>query len=322
MSNFGRQKAPWTQADWSEIDRAVKDQADAIRVARKFLSPTPLDSDLDSVPLKQVVRVVGTPTRITPGLRLTPIEIENEFELDPQQIGNISDVTRLAEDAAREIARAEDEIIFNGMAAVAAASVRGANPGYRGLADGANRIINNNEPLYETVQSGIASLEADRHYGPYALILRPDIYRQANTKDVSGERAIHQLENLMNMKIPILQSTILQPADPNIRDPGIPALLISLDANSVDIAVTQEITTGIVRHDVDLNLRVFERFALRINDPSVILTLVPAGVASLSQVVNTLVQNQNQFQDSIARSMDRMAEVLERLEKKDNGQGE
>lgn len=274
MSTLGREKFSWSQEIWNQIDQAVHDEAEATRVARKFL---PLHGPLD--PAAQTVQGQtinpGPPLTITPGQQIVPFEIWMNFELNPQQITDTSVALALVRRAANQVARAEDILIFQGtqenLGGVQISQPVPKNPGL--TTDAAPVKIN--QPLFETLVAGIAELDSVGHHGPYALVVRPEVYAAAHIP--AEGTAILPVDRIKPLVAKgFFSSSALQV--------GVAGLLVSFGGNSVDLAVTQDLITAFVHENINYGFRVFERFALRINDPNSTRRLdVPMGAQETKQ---------------------------------------
>src|SRR5437667_5565574 len=69
--NLGREKLDWSQEIWAEIDKAVHDEAQRVRIAMKYIPIYMTTSDALSIPAE----IIETETRDDKG-KLMPLAID------------------------------------------------------------------------------------------------------------------------------------------------------------------------------------------------------------------------------------------------------
>ena len=214
MSNFGRD-ALWDTATWSELDQAVSEELERVRVARKVFRTEDLGASGAPPPWVSVAEI----QRALPIARFIPedgarpfVEISVPFWLTPAQAeaeDTLHTARKLARACARLLALAEDHVILRGERMPSGWQVRARNmSGLRGLAavtvaahmlqlDPKSPVDVHRQPisLVDKANQGMTGLTANGWAGPYALILGQDVYSIAYSrlyKD-SGKTAADQL---------------------------------------------------------------------------------------------------------------------------------
>ena len=200
MSNFGRD-ALWDAATWSELDQAVSEELDRVRVARKVFRTEDLGASGAPPSWVSVAEIQteqdGPVTRFIPEDEARPfVEISAPFWLTPAQAEaeeTLHTARTLARATAKVLGLVEDRIILGGAEAVPKewqVHARNAD-GLQALA-----IVDDNRKLervkrgdddkgprslVDIVNDGITKLTADGWAGPYALILGQDVYSEASS---------------------------------------------------------------------------------------------------------------------------------------------
>jgi uncharacterized linocin/CFP29 family protein len=204
--NLGRDKLPWKDETWNNIDQGVHDVVKAIRVAAKVLSLRPCPGE-DSVPYGPINVQVQGPIQAPAGQQQPFIEISRGFSLTEGQLKNEEDkqagtAAMLARLAATPIAQAEDLLIFRGNVVgqqgwpvgVMAPQANLAGQGLLGVArqnpDQLAAVQPRQPPVpgavyweqtYVAVQAGIGMLQGRGQPGPYGLVLASNIWADVHT---------------------------------------------------------------------------------------------------------------------------------------------
>ncbi|MGO9099426.1 MAG: encapsulin [Mycobacterium sp.] len=274
----GRDLVGWSTDLWSGLDQAVKNEIQRSAVATTFLPVTGAPASAGTLPADVIDLQV---MNIDPSAVVSIVELSIAFSLTQQQVDDEADLGVagiLATRAANFIAQVEDLLIFQGdgvpqpgplglvqilgtagggLLAAAAQQVpvapAGPTPGIYG------------ENTFDAVVSGMAMLRAQGQAGPYALALSPAVYADTFVP-VPGSLVIpaDQIRPLT------LAGFVDAPALPADR-----GLLVSLGGNTVDLVMTVEPTTAFVQVDNQgmSQFRLYERWALRVKDPSSMLQL-------------------------------------------------
>ena len=220
-----RDAAPLSDEEWERLDKMVVDTARQYLVGRRFI---------------KLVGPLGAGTEIVP--------IGAGEKRDFLRMHLIYQVAT----AAAECARQEDKMILGKMLEVAGNEVALGN-------------WDELEGAFEAVVQARKALVADDFYGPYAVILSPDLY--AKTQRIT--RGMGRMEAKLITDLAeggLFQSPLLEP------DQG---LVVSLGAYNLDLAVAQDLTVGYVGNEgLDHVFRVLERLVLRVKRAEAICKFV------------------------------------------------
>jgi uncharacterized linocin/CFP29 family protein len=151
------------------------------------------------------------------------------------------------------------------------------NPGALGLFDSAYATLTYEVTppgLIDAVVAAISVLEAQGHVGPFCCVLGTRAYQEAH-RPFTGESvfARDRIEPLIGREL--LRSSTL---DDRTYDTPINSgrgLVISLSGDAVDLAVAIDAEPEFlfISPDVRYTFRVYERFALRVKQPSAVVGL-------------------------------------------------
>ena len=274
-----RDQAPLTEEQWNRIDSAVEETGRRALVGRRIvpvLGPLgpgvqvvpddifrdPQTGGVDLLGEEEVGVVRSSERRYLPvpllykDFRLHWRDLETHRQLRlPLDLGPVAA-------AATAVARAEDELIFNGEPRL----------GHEGLLNAAGRGV---LAISDWATPGAAFRDivtATQHltdvgfYGPYALVTSPRLYAAMNrVYENTGVLEIEQVQKLTTAGV------YRSAAVPDDR-----ALVLATGASNVDLVVAQDFVTAYVTPE-NLNhvFRVLEAVALRIKRPQAIVTLEP-----------------------------------------------
>ena len=278
MAN-GRDNLAWSEPVWQQIDQAVHEEAMRAEIASKFI---PLRGPFPNA-LTVPADVIDTESMtIDEGLTKPLIELWVDFALTPQQVASeeqLATAMTLATRASNFLSTAEDLLIFQGDEALKGEFFKRvryrSGPVGAGLLNSATQVLEVNpldaktkrygEKTFEAVARAYSLLQRNGHNGPYALVLHSDIY--ADT--------FAPLPNTLVMPADRIRPLVTQGFYGTGTLPKANGLLVSLGGNTMDVVVGINPTT--VFQQVDNSgihrFRVFERFALRIKDPSSLVRL-------------------------------------------------
>ena len=303
--NLGREKLDWSQEIWAEIDKAVHDEAQRVRIAMKYIPICMTTSDALSMPADIIEttnpRGQPIPLIVDEGKTISIFEIQTVFSMTKQQVSRESEVKTaitLATRATNILIQGEDVLMFRGDDALetgenahplfATGRIGHRNssfgPGLLGevarLKDPSTQTIeveptsvNKEKPEQNTygentfgaVSAAYSRLQSKGHYGPYALALHSDVYADTFAP---------------------LKSTLIMPADriqPLVTAaflgtgtlPPFTGVLVSLGGNTMDLVVGLDAITAFLQEDIEglYQFRVFERFTLRLKDVTAVIKL-------------------------------------------------
>jgi uncharacterized linocin/CFP29 family protein len=276
----------WNTSVWDTIKQTVHDETQRTKIGQKILPLNGPLPDMMNVP-SDITEVSDGGLTVTEGASTSLIETTVQFAMTKTQVNSqeeqLSTALTLATRAANLISIAQDQLIFQGSVKLPENLVQArlnSNNG-KGLLSEGDKDIKSIEvrPVgregskakygvntFAAVVDGIASLQRDGHYGPYALVLHTDIYADTYAP---------------------LEDTLIMPADrikPLVEKgfygtgalPEKRALLLSQGGNTMDLTIGVDTTpefmfldnTGMYR------FRVFERFALRLKNKQAVRRLV------------------------------------------------
>jgi len=203
--DLGHSKIPnWNEAAWTAIDKHVADEHALTAVAAKFLTPTvPDTSGKGTVPADDVLSGSDGILSVDESEIRTVIEIAVQFRVRQTQMNDEQTAVSLSIRAANLLARAEDLLIFQGLAALSdplftsksVTLISPQNPTNQNNRVDALIFDSNTQKLsvfpveqkstpelsiygentYAEVAKGYALLQ-EHHYGRQALILPSTIY--------------------------------------------------------------------------------------------------------------------------------------------------
>jgi uncharacterized linocin/CFP29 family protein len=336
--NLGRDKLDWSTDTWKLIDKAVHDEPQRTRIAMKFIPIFMTTSDAKTVPSDTID--IGDPTTLTvdEGLETTIFEISVGFALTKQQVSemDVSTAVTLATRATNILMQAEDTLIFQGDAALPDKNGQGGNVLFRsgrvfhrnnsfgagllGAIDPKNKtqnveveptFVDPNDPTqnrygentFGAVAKAYSNLQAQGHYGPYALVLHTDVY--ADTYAPLATTLILTADRIKPIVTTGSYGTGMLPppigAQLDMHDvprtyiygtgtlPPFTGLLMSLGGNTMDLAVGMDATTAYLQPDnkrLD-QFSVFERFTLRLKDKTALVKLNFLQTAGSTAVTST-----------------------------------
>jgi len=289
MSTATVNSPEWNTAIWDSIKQAVHDETQRTKIAQKIL---PLNGPLPhmmNVP-SDITEVGDNGLTVSQGDLTALIDTTVQFAMTKPQVEQeeqqlLSTVLTLVTRAANLIAIAQDQLIFQGKVRLPKELVQVRLNGNNGKSllgeDGEIKPIKvqpvsrqggkakYGENTFAAVADGIASLQKDGHYGPYALALHTDIYADSHAP---------------------LKDTLIMPADrikPLVEKGfyGTGALLqkrgvlLSLGGNTMDLTVGVDTTPEFISYTPRNNsgaiysFQVHERFALRLKDKKAVRRL-------------------------------------------------
>jgi len=201
MNNHGRDRLGWSEEIWNRIDQAVHDEAQRTKVAAKFLPLYVATPGEMTVPAELIAPAEGRKQQLVvdEAATVSIVEILVEFALTSQQYeresGLMTAVT-LATRATNLLSQGEDLVCFQGSRAVEEDElfINGRVRKQSGSAGKGLLLLDSlpkeqvipvkvseivtgqpkwGENTFGAVAAGYAQLQANGHYGPYALALPP-----------------------------------------------------------------------------------------------------------------------------------------------------
>ncbi len=268
-----------SEDQWAQLDGVVVETARRALVGRRFIPVYgPLGAGVQTVPLHEFEGTYAGAadytgesecgTIRTSGARFLPLPvIHKDFLLLWRNVAAEGTGVPLdpapAASAAAFTARKEDDLIFNGDAALGLDGILTAGGRHVLPLSDWGKVGN----AFSDVTAAMERLGAEGFYGPYALAVPPALYAQMHgVHERTGVLEIRNVEELTTAGI--------------LRSPVIPegrAAVVATGAQNMDLAIAQDlITAALGPEKMNIVLRVFEILALRIKRPQAIVTLEAA----------------------------------------------
>lgn len=280
MSNYGRNTL-WDAATWADLDQAVSEEVERVRVARKVFRTEDLLSPDGFAPFWVSGAEIQQPLSLPETSARPFVEISVPFWLTPAQAEaehTLHTGRTLARAAAKFLALSEDHTIFRGdvamppnlpaltrnragLVGLAAAS---PSPALRVAAANSRNRHARPRSLVDRVNTGVTDLAAAGWPGPYALILGTALYMTASAR-LHPDSEETPTERLASRLRHCLLSSALEPET---------GVLVSLagDATTIYTAGEASVTFSAedLRDDVGAlyRFRVFERIQFAVTDPA------------------------------------------------------
>jgi uncharacterized linocin/CFP29 family protein len=290
-------QVPWTDEQWARVNQVIQEEATRARVAASFLplyGPLPAEADFVR---RELISYQPWPLLQRPPANRIAIDDRNVSQLATLQVRlrvrgaqmadpELTSVLALFRRAANVLARLEDAVVFNGLVQDPADPDRFAPPAgvvglrdiweitggevLRGLLDRVNRLIRVRPPrgsrLVSAVSRAIGDLEADGHFGPFAIVLGQALFTIAQTPD-PGSLVLPQ-----DRIIPFLGGGSL------LRSTTLPmgrGVVVALGGAPVELVVAKDMCLEFLQltHEPVFIFRVCEKMVLRIKQPAAIITL-------------------------------------------------
>ncbi len=259
MDILRKSLAPISDAAWEEINDTAKEVLTSVLSARKFVDVKgpkgwnypALSTGRIHVPNDQNGKVKYGVHQVLP-----MVEARIPFELNIWELDNVArgaediDLDAL-EDAAREIAKFEEDAIFNGFKAGNIAGLVSCNE-YKTPA-----FPENAEEIIGAIADVLSQLKANSIEGPYTLVLSQDKWQKINSF-VKGYPLRKQLENLLGGSI--------------IMAPYIEgAYIVSERGGDLKMVIGQDLSIGYESHNSKtVQLYFTESFTFQIVDPAAV----------------------------------------------------
>jgi uncharacterized linocin/CFP29 family protein len=287
-------RLPWTEEQWTSMQRVVQEAAGKARVASSFLPLVgPLAPGQASVPalsLKEPDEESREGSRrleIDDSATLPLITVSSHVYLTTQQVEDpeLASAKQMLGRAAGVIGRLEDAIVFRGVESGKALPVKlpaiyevSARQGYPGLfskggltKDFVKKVVGETQgygtDLVHQVNDAILTLEAEGHFGPFVCVLGHTLFADANASFLDSlvtprDRIMPSLEGG-----PLLRSSVVEPSE---------GIVISLAGAPIDLVVASDVHVKFLQVTLEPRyvLRVSERFVLRIKQPEARCLLV------------------------------------------------
>ena len=269
MNNLHRDLAPISESAWAEIEEEASRTLKRHLAARRVVDVVgPGGSALAAVGTGHTRRIDGPEEGVGAVLREARalVELRVPFTLTRQAI---DDVERGAsdsdwdavKDAARRIAYAEDQAVFEGYAAAGIQGIR------EGSSNAAVALPADPSAWPAAVARAVGDLRLAGCNGPYALVLGADSYTAASGGNEDGYPIFHHIERIVDGGV------IWAPA---IRG----GFVLTTRGGDFELAVGQDISIGYLGHSattVELYLQESFTFRVLTAEAAVALPAAPTG---------------------------------------------
>jgi uncharacterized linocin/CFP29 family protein len=293
-------QVPWTDEQWARVNKAVQEEASRARIAATFiplLGPLPGDTDFVREELIQFVPPPAPPLRIQnrPVIQLATLQVKVQVRGAQMADPEMSSVLALFRRAANVLARLEDAVVFRGLAPtlMAGSFVPPINVGppqtvweitggqvSRGLwtnpVPPAQRVnipwlppAGRDTRLVGGIARAIGRLEAQGHFGPFAVVLDQELFLVAQTPTAALVLPQDRILPFLGGG-PLLRSSTLDVA-PGVRS----GVVVALGGEPVELIIATDVCVQFLQITADPHFvfRVCEKMALRIKEPDAIIRL-------------------------------------------------
>ncbi|MBN1487612.1 MAG: bacteriocin family protein [Anaerolineae bacterium] len=258
-----REDAPLSAAQWQLVDQNVANVAARVMVGRRVLDLYgPLGFGVYTVPLYTYGGEESVRAKIVGQLSMQTLAKDfaiSAKDLELMNSGQPFDVAPVSAVATR-IARAEDQLIFNGDAEAGVdglLTVKGRQTFSLGDWDEEGAAL-------QEVSTAIAHLVSEGYYGPHYVIMHP--LRYTKLQRVYGRRGVLEVDLLERQASGGILSTPTLPPDK--------VLVIAAQSQYVDLAVGLDLSVAFIETaDMEHRFRLLETLSLRIKQPAAICTL-------------------------------------------------
>jgi uncharacterized linocin/CFP29 family protein len=240
MNNLHRELAPVSDAAWESIEEEARRTFQRHVAGRRVVDVgEPAGSKLSSVGTGHVGQIDPPAEGVTARLRTSQqvVELRVPFTLDRQ---DVDDVERGAQDsdwqpvkdAAKQVAFAEDRIIFNGYQAAGITGIRASSSNPALTLPGDVRMYPN------AVSQAVSELRLAGVSGPYALLLSAPAYTEVSETADHGYPILEHLNRVVDGDI------VWAPAIEG-------AFLLSTRGGDYELRLGQDLSIGYLSHDAD-----------------------------------------------------------------------
>lgn len=254
--------APITSEAWGQIESEAKNIFETLLSARKMVRVSePMGWDVAVIPTGQLEFPEEGKNKVSYGLRQVKplIELRIHFELNIWELDNITrgalqiDLDPMNQ-AAKSLAKFEDETIFNGLKKTHISGMKESSD-YDSL-----NYPQSEEDLPKTLAHGINMLQSASIEGPYTLLLGAEKWQNLTTYS-QGYPLRRRIEEILEGSIIVSQ---------NFKE----ALLVPSQTDDLLLTLGNDISIGYESHNSKkVKLFFTESFTFQVLDPSVIVVL-------------------------------------------------
>ena len=264
-----RDRAPITEAGWEEIEKEAKRTLRGMLAARRVVDfRGPLGWDDSDVELGRADPISSPPSGPDVQARLRRVqplvELRIPFEVSRAELDAID---RGARDpdldsviaAARQIAIAEDRVIFHGYKAAHITGICEA------AAATAVPLGSSHADYPGAVSAALTKLRDEGIEGPFAVVLNEQLYKDLASRTDSGYPILNHVQRLVDGEI--------------VWAPGIDGgLVISMRGGDFELSVGQDFSIGYLEHNTErVRLYIEESFTFLILTEQAAIPLTTGG---------------------------------------------
>jgi uncharacterized linocin/CFP29 family protein len=264
MDLLKKELAPITAEAWAEINSEAQRVFNTILSARKFVDVEgPLGWDLGAVNTGRLNVADKQDGNVSYGIAQVQPMIESRVQFN-LNIWELDNVIRGAEnidldplrDAAKEIAKFEEKVIYQGHNK---ANITGLqdNSDYENL-----KLPANAEDWLKIVSSAIAEYKKNGVGGPFSLIVPSDKWEDIANTLIGGHTLLNIIQNTLSTSVisaPLLENE---------------AFLIAEQPGSFRLTLGGDLSIGYEKHDAkEVQLFLAESFTFQVIDPSAVMVV-------------------------------------------------
>ena len=264
MNHLRRDLAPISSTAWAAIDEEIRRALPTFLNARRLVDFSgPHGWACSSVDLGRTDAVQELPGGVQLARRqsLPLFEIQREFAVELHEIDAIDRGAKAVDldaalSAARAIARAEDDVVFNGIA---------SSPGSGIMVSAAHHALSLEGDSAQVPGSVAAAMSAMRDRGvggPYGVALGVDCYEGVMARTDDGYPVLEHLRLVLDggpiVSVPVLQG----------------ALVVSLRGGDFELVVGEDFSVGYRGHsETSVRFVLEETMVFRVNGPDAAVPL-------------------------------------------------
>jgi uncharacterized linocin/CFP29 family protein len=264
MNRMLRHLAPVSEASWAALEDEVRRALKTMLAGRRIVDFTgPLGDETSSISLGRLDEIPAPPDRLISARirKVQPlVEFRATFEMARSELEAIDRGAKdpdfdPAIEAARQIAMAEDHVIFHGYP-------EGGIEGIIGGASGeALPITDDYEAYPKAIAEAISRLRDVGVDGPYAIVLSDRCYTGLTQETKGGYPVLQHVKRLLDG--PIFRAAALSGA-----------VVLSLRGGDFELVVGQDLSVGYLSHDAKaVRLFIEESLTFRLLTPEAAVSL-------------------------------------------------
>jgi uncharacterized linocin/CFP29 family protein len=267
MNNLHRELAPISDAAWAQIEEETSRTFKRHLAGRRVVDMHgPAGTILSAVGTGHLATIKPPKDGIVARQRAVSalVELRVPFKLERQAIDDVERGAndsdwQPAKDAARKLAYAEDEAIFEGYGAAGIVGIR------QGTSNPAMTLPDSVREYANAIAQALTTLRLAGVNGPYTVLLDADVYTALAEGRDEGYPVLEHVKRLVNDKI------FWAPAIPG-------AVVVTTRGGDFDLHIGQDVSIGYLSHTDDaVSLYLQESFTFQLLTTEAAVALVPRG---------------------------------------------